>query len=95
MTKDEWNSVDPARSKLRAYAASVEREIVELGVAVGGTPHAAQVGAVTRAWRQLADSLALGEEPELRACPHCGRAVVRDATRCRYCMRSSAAEPRG
>lgn len=94
MSNEVWDGVDPARSKLRAFAARVEHELVQLGADVGGTPHSTRVGAVTLAWREFAGILALGEEPELRACPHCRRKVLCEATRCRYCMRSSAAERR-
>ena len=95
MNNEEWNSVDPARSKLRAFAARFEQEIARLGADVGGTPHSARVSAVTTAWREFVGLLALGDEPELRTCPHCQRKILCEATRCRYCMRSSAAEERG
>jgi hypothetical protein len=46
---------------------------------------------LTQSWQALVGALALGDEPPLRSCPHCLRQVLREATRCRYCMRQSAA----
>lgn len=94
MSNEEWDGVDPARSKLRAFATRVEHEIVQLGADFGGTPHGARVGAVTLAWREFSGILALGAEPELRVCPHCRRKILCEATRCRYCMRASEAARR-
>lgn len=92
MSQNQWNGLDPARSKLRALAARVEGEIVELGAAAGGTALAADVGDLALAWRELSNAMALGAEPHLRVCPHCRRSVLLEATRCRYCMRPSPAE---
>jgi hypothetical protein len=43
------------------------------------------------AWHDLVKALALGPEPELRACPSCTRAIIREASRCRYCWTRSDA----
>jgi hypothetical protein len=93
MTHEEWDGLDPARSRLRALVARVDAEVDRLA-----TPQRADspererdVTALTQNWRDLVGALALGEEPTLRACPHCQRRVPLAATRCRYCMRQSAA----
>lgn len=41
--------------------------------------------ALTRAWGSLVQHLALGPAPDMIACPHCGRAIMRAATVCGYC----------
>ena len=43
------------------------------------------------AWLALSKALALGPEPALRVCPSCSRRILREATRCRYCMAHSGA----
>ncbi|MBE7454036.1 MAG: hypothetical protein HS111_35875 [Kofleriaceae bacterium] len=43
------------------------------------------------AWRELVDKLALGPEPELRACPACGATCMQTATRCGHCWTELAA----
>jgi hypothetical protein len=85
-----WDSVEPARSRLRAMAARVSQELASFSsqahVAGGG-----DVTALSSAWASLVDELALGVEPALRQCPHCGRSILREAVRCRYCMKNSPA----
>ena len=41
--------------------------------------------ALTRAWDSLVLHLALGPVPDTRACPSCGREIMRAATVCGYC----------
>jgi RNA polymerase subunit RPABC4/transcription elongation factor Spt4 len=90
MDHQEWDGFDPARSRLRALVARVEAELVRLEDQ-SEQPRVGQTTALAQTWRDLVIALALGEERPLRHCPHCRRQVPREATRCRYCMRQSAA----
>ena len=85
-----WDAIEPARSRLRALVAAVAREVQSVdGQAQGGA-----ATSLSFAWTSLVAELDLGAEPTLRECPHCGRAILRRAVRCRYCMkRSPGAEP--
>lgn len=92
MNHDEWDGLDPDRSRLRVLVARVDAELGRLSTPQRADPQRERdVTALTQHWRDLLGALALGEEPALRACPHCQRRVARAATRCRYCMRQSAA----
>jgi hypothetical protein len=88
MKTDEWDVLEPARSKQRTLAARFEQELTALTASVGSD----KTSALARAWADLVVALALGEEPRLRGCPHCRRNILHEATRCRYCMRGSLAE---
>lgn len=91
MDNQEWDGLDPARSKLRALSERLNRGIVALGTDPQPGALAAEKDVVLEAWRELLAALALEEEPALRQCPHCQRRILEKATRCRYCMRHSAA----
>lgn len=91
MNNQDWDELDPARSKLRALTERVTRGLVELGADAQNGALATQRTTVLEAWRELLAALAIEEEPSLRKCPHCGRRIIEQATRCRYCMRHSAA----
>lgn len=65
-----------ARSRLRATVAAVEREIERLP---------AQDPALSAAFADLEEQLALGPEPEVRTCPTCGEVAMRAALRCSNC----------
>ena len=91
MDNDDWDALDPARSKLRALSKRVDRGLVELGLDTQAGALATQKAALLDAWHELLAALALDEEPLLRKCPHCQRGILEQATRCRYCMRHSEA----
>jgi uncharacterized Zn finger protein (UPF0148 family) len=68
------------RSELRVLVASIERRILRVRPAEGGT-----VGELERDWDLLVRAMALGEEPPTRFCPTCGHVGMRAATRCGHC----------
>lgn len=90
MDNQDWDGLDPARSKLRALSERVERGLAALEVGSEPGAFAAEKAAVLSAWSELSATLALEPEPALRQCPHCQRRILEQATRCRYCMRHSA-----
>jgi hypothetical protein len=67
---------------LRPIVESVDREMSSL-LARSDT----DTSALLASWAELIEYLALGSAPELRACPFCGSAGMRDATRCGTCWR--------
>lgn len=83
----EWSGLDPARSRLRVLVARVDQEIRAIRSSAPEAEHS-----LAQAWQALTDALALGAEPALRGCPHCQRGILREATRCRYCMQPSEAQ---
>ena len=80
--------LDPPRSRLRALVAAVDKHVADLS-SQDVTNEAAQ--SLKRAWLDLSKAMALGDEPALRNCPNCRRHILREATRCRYCMAHSEA----
>jgi hypothetical protein len=91
MDNQNWDVLDPPRSKLRALAAKLQEQISLLDSALQGGSAPAQFVSVADAWRELSGALDLGAEPALRSCPSCQRRVPVEATRCRYCMATSPA----
>lgn len=91
MENRDWDELDPARSKLRTLSQRVDRGLVELGLDTQAGALATEKEAVLGVWRELLAALALENPPSLRQCPHCQRRIIEQATRCRYCMRHSAA----
>ncbi len=84
-TNAELEQTFPHRSRghLRALVATIDR---------GMQPSAKDesesdplTGEIRSSWAKLVELLALGTAPELRECPVCNRAGMRDATRCGYC----------
>lgn len=67
---------DGKKSRLRAMVAEVD-------VAMG---HSSSAPA-REPWQRLVVALELGPEPAVRACPHCGKLGMAEATRCGYCWR--------
>jgi hypothetical protein len=89
MSDDNWDVLDPPRSKLRSLVAKLDQHISKLDSGSGQVIAADQVASLAGAWRELSKTLDLGEEPTLRACPHCRRRIPTQASRCRYCMVAS------
>jgi hypothetical protein len=69
-------SMDPARTRLRETVADIEKQLRSLGD---------KDVALTKAWDDLVGQLALGPEPEVRACPKCKSLGFRKATVCGSC----------
>lgn len=90
MNHQEWDGLEPARSRMRVLVARVDAELGSLQASHRDSARSSETDALAQTWRELVAELALGPEPELRSCPHCQRRVLRQATRCRYCMRQSA-----
>ncbi|HVV84459.1 MAG TPA: hypothetical protein VHE35_15430 [Kofleriaceae bacterium] len=81
---------DPARSRLRAAVARVDRAITALP-STGHAPASADgapADGLPGAWADLVDLLALGPEPALRTCPHCRHVGMRAASRCGFCWQA-------
>lgn len=74
---------------VRAAVAAVDREVVRLGK----LPAAEGLEGLRSSWSSLVDLLALGPEPELRFCPHCGSVGMRAATRCGTCWHALVPPP--
>jgi hypothetical protein len=66
---------DAARSNLRARVACVDRALAQ-------TPPGPEL---RTAWDDLVKVLALGPDPETRACPRCHAVGMRTASRCGNC----------
>jgi hypothetical protein len=92
MHNQDWDGLDPARSRLRVLSERVNRGLVQLGVDTQPGALAVEKVTLLHAWGELLTALAIEEEPSLRSCPHCRRRILEQATRCRYCMRHSAAQ---
>jgi hypothetical protein len=70
---------------LRPIVEALDREMSRLVARPDAT--ADDTAALLASWADLVAFLALGPRPELRACPHCGNAGMRDATTCGVCWR--------
>jgi hypothetical protein len=70
---------DAARSRMRKTIATIERELA-LQVETTGAP-----SNLRASFADLVEQLALGPEPSVRRCPHCGGIGMRAATLCRHC----------
>lgn len=64
---------DAKRSELRGLVTEMQVALAD----AGEQPRAV--------WDRLVLALDLGPEPEVRACPGCGKLGMRAATRCGYC----------
>lgn len=76
MSSPELQGVEPAKSRLRATIAAMEKEIVSLP---------GQGSGLRRSFNDLVAQLGLGPEPEVRVCPVCQHVGMRAATLCSHC----------
>ncbi len=79
-----------AQTKLRLAVATVERSLSDLSVR---DEHSHELEELRRSWRAFLDLLALGPEPERRACPFCNGPIRFLATRCVHCWKESREGP--
>jgi hypothetical protein len=77
---------------IRAAVKAMDLEVTFLHER-GGASEGKASEALRSAWASLVDALALGPDPEYRACPHCGATGMRAATRCGTCWRALVPPP--
>jgi hypothetical protein len=77
------NYADTALTKLRGIVAVIDQEMVQ-------TP---PTPALSAAWAELVETLALGPAPEMRECPKCHGVGMRAASRCGHCWTALAPLP--
>jgi hypothetical protein len=89
-----FDDLDPSK-KLRGLVSEVDLELRNLRKSVTVDVPAPTDGAVRlhHAWSMLVAELALEQAPNLRSCPSCASEIKQEATRCRYCLKISRAEP--
>lgn len=85
MSNQVFLGPDPVRSRLRATVATIQEAIARLPEATTNVDGSAPADALRAAWVDLVAQLALGPEPPLRECPHCGHSGIRAATLCSNC----------
>jgi hypothetical protein len=93
MNNQKLAGLDPARSRLRASVATMERELSRLPKETPGEADSAHQGLLA-SFADLVEQLALGPEPEVRKCPACGQYGMRAATLCGYCWLKLTPLPR-
>jgi hypothetical protein len=77
--------LDPARSRLRATIATMEKELSSLRASSAKGGGGGAYDALIASFDDLVRQLALGPEPEVRECPKCGGIGMRFATLCGSC----------
>ncbi|HTE55962.1 MAG TPA: hypothetical protein VK698_34150 [Kofleriaceae bacterium] len=85
MNDPQFSGPDPARTRLRATIATVERELALLPGAGAGDGGVTPRARLLASWADLVDQLQLGPEPPVRECPVCRHIGMRAATLCGYC----------
>ena len=85
MNTNMYFGPDLKSTSLREAIATITREFERLPSPPEGDPAERARNDAKAALADLVSLLALGPEPELRACPECLHIGMRDATRCGYC----------
>jgi hypothetical protein len=93
MNDDRLDHAEAARSRMRSTISAIDDELARLSGKAGGGVDNTATRELRAAWASLVDQLALGPEPERRACPVCGRLGMRQATVCGYCWTRLAPLP--
>lgn len=75
-------------TQLRNLVVTIDAVLADMLKAPPGVLSDSSLAELKLEWAKLVGVLALGPEPEVRACPTCGRTVMRAATRCGYCWSS-------
>lgn len=73
------------RTQLRQSLTSIEQELQSLSLQEGTEASRKSVAEIRSSWSTLVRLLALGPEPEVRACPGCQHTIMREAKICGYC----------
>lgn len=84
MNNPQFSGPDAVRSRLRAAMSTLEREIAKLSAPAADATASSQ-SAILSAFNALTKELALGPDPEIRACPKCKHFGMLAATRCGNC----------
>lgn len=82
MSQPRFFGPDPMRARLRTSMATLDRQIRR---AQDDGLDAALVVRLRESFEDVSSQLALGPEPETRACPTCGCIGMRSATVCGNC----------
>lgn len=69
----------------RALIATIDSEIQKLAILDPVITVKIDVAALKGSFAKLVEEMALGPEPKTRACPHCGKLGMYNATICGYC----------
>lgn len=77
------------RNQLRAAIAEVSLQVSSLALQTDVAKHEAQASGLSSAWQHLVPLIEPEAEPERRACPHCRRRIMLQATRCVHCLEKS------
>ncbi|MFO0579711.1 MAG: hypothetical protein U1A78_37530 [Polyangia bacterium] len=73
------------QSQLRQAVTDIEQRLELLSLSDQTAPARASLAELRTSFSTLVRLLALGPEPEVRACPACGHTVMRAAKLCGYC----------
>jgi hypothetical protein len=74
-------------TRLRALIAALDAEVARLPRHIATDDGKIGTRSLRAAWTELVGFLAVAPAPDLRQCPYCGNAVMREATRCRDCWK--------
>jgi hypothetical protein len=80
-------------TSLRTIVTTIDALLTQMSNPPAGTTPAPSLAELQVEWARLVGALALGPEPEVRACPVCGKMVLRAATRCGFCWQTLAPVP--
>ena len=80
---------------VRAVVTTIEREIASFSTQSWTDEDRTRIAELRSSFADLVAMLALGPAPAIRACPACGRTVIRAALRCGYCWSKLPAIPEG
>jgi hypothetical protein len=93
MSKTLFSHADNERSRQRVLVDKMNQKLAALS-AQEPTSNAVVMSEVLLLWSELVAILALGPEPEVRECDHCGCIIMKEATICGSCwMPTSKSQP--